>query len=123
MRITKSTISINDIEVYARHGVQAQEYKIGNDFLVSVKLDYDATCAELYDDYNQAVDYAQVISIVNDVMLEPSRLIEHAAQRIADALVAAFPKVTAGSVTVSKIHPPISTPIGSASFTLHFSLT
>ncbi|MCH5219231.1 MAG: dihydroneopterin aldolase [Muribaculaceae bacterium] len=122
MKITGSTIEVRDIEIYAHHGVFEQEHKSDNEFRVSVSLDYDARTAMVFDDYCQAVDYAQIIDIVREEMAKPAALIEHVTQRLINALTEAFPTVTAGRVSVTKVHPPVSTPIAGATFTATFTV-
>ena len=121
MKIKDTTITVRDIQVYARHGVAEQERTVGNEFLVTVALRYDAGAAMQYDDVAQAVNYAEVIQIVRDVMLAPSLLIENVVLRLIDALSEAFPTVQGGTVSVTKVHPPISTPTGGATFEASFT--
>lgn len=121
MKIKDTAITVSDIEVYARHGVLDQEKKVGNRFLVTVTLTYDATCAMKYDDLEHSVDYAKVIGVVRDVMSESSGLIEHVAWNIIGALSETFPAVTGGSVSVTKVHPPVSQPVSGATFSATFT--
>ena len=120
MKITETTLTITDIEVYAYHGVDPQERKIGNEFRVTVNLDFDATAAMRYDDLDTTVNYARITEIVQSVMSEPSRLIEHVAGRLAVAILEAFPQVRGGRVSVTKVHPPLSAQTGGATFTASF---
>lgn len=122
MKIDRCTLAVTDIEVFAHHGVMDQEKIAGNEFKVSVSVNFDASGAMTYDDPALTVDYAQIIGIVRFTMQQPCNLIEHAAHNIIEALVNAFPTVTAGEVTVTKVHPPVSTPIGGASFTASFKV-
>lgn len=121
MKITATNIRVNDITLHAYHGVTPEERAVGTEFRVTVDLTLDATAAMKYDDLNATVNYAQVVQIVRDTMLQPSKLIEHAAWRIINNLAAAFPTLTGGTVTVTKTHPPISTPTAGASFTATFT--
>lgn len=120
MKFTSTYITVENIEVYAYHGVMDQERKVGNEFLVSVTLDFNAEEAMRSDDINLTVNYAEVVRVVRDVMLEPSLLIENVTYRIIMALKEAFPTITGGFVTVTKPHPPFSTPSSGASFSATF---
>lgn len=122
MKITESNITVKDIEIFGRHGVMEQERTVGNEFLVTVSLDFDATDAMLYDNVNHTVNYAKVVEITRDVMAVPSMLIENAAHRLIGSLAEAFPLVTGGTVSVTKVHPPITTPNGGATFTASFKV-
>ena len=121
MKITKSTITVKDIELHAYHGVYEHERTDGNLFRVTVSVDFDAECAMRYDDLENTVNYAQIVRIVHDVMLTPSALIEHVTGRIISALIETFPTITSGTVSVTKVYPPISTPTAGATFSASFT--
>lgn len=119
MKIRSTSITIKDIKIFAYHGILDQERRVGNDFLVNVSADIDARTAVLTDHLSGTINYVSLIDVVRSEMAIPSSLIEHVTGRITRKLLALFPSISAISVTVTKIHPPISTPIGGASFTLH----
>lgn len=81
-------ITIKDLRVYARHGVGAQEFLVGNEFSVDLRLAYDASAAMLSDDVADALNYAEVAGVVKSTMDIPSKLLEHVAARIQTALIA-----------------------------------
>lgn len=120
MKITSTNITVENIEIFACHGVFEQERQIGNEFLVTVSLDYNAEAAMRYDDPEQALNYAEVIDIVKRVMAVPSMLLEHVAQRLIAAFCEAFPTLEGGYVSVTKVHPPVSTKTGGATFMASF---
>lgn len=122
MKITSTSITIRDIKVFARHGVLAQEKVVGNEFFVTVTLDFDASRAIVSDDVSATVNYAAVVDVVRAAMAIPSALLEHVTGRIIKALVKAFPSVVTGTVTVTKKHPPFATPTAGASFTASFEV-
>ena len=101
-------ITIKDLRVYARHGVGAQEFLVGNEFSVDLRLAYDASAAMLSDDVADALNYAEVAGVVKSTM------------DIQTALIARFPAIESGEITVTKITPPIPGTIGSVAFTLLF---
>lgn len=122
LQITGMTITVERLLLHARHGVMEQERRVGNDYEVSVSLNCDDARATETDDVADTVNYARVIEIIKQEMRIPSRLLEHVAGRIARALVAEFPSVSGGSVTVTKLHPPVQAPgLAGASVTLTFS--
>lgn len=121
MHIIDSSITVEGLRVRANHGVMPQERAVGNDFVVSATLRYDATLAAHSDEIAEALNYAEVIETIKSEMAVPSRLIEHAAGRIAAALLHDFPIITGGTVTVSKPHPPVRAQLAAASVTIAFS--
>ena len=120
IKITDSKITIKNILVYAHHGVLEQERIVGNEFLVSLELYFDAEAAMKYDDLSLTVNYAQVVQIVRDTMLIPSDLLENVAYRLATSLTEAFPIIKGGTVSVTKVHPPFNTQTEGATFTTSF---
>jgi dihydroneopterin aldolase len=100
-------ISINRLKLRARHGVGAQEQKVGNTFCVSVDLTVNYP-DEMPDEIGSTVSYADVCALVSREMQRPSALIEHVAARIARAIAAQWPQaVCGGRVSVSKLTPPM----------------
>lgn len=101
------TIEIDRLRVHARHGVMAQERTVGNEFEVSLSLEYPAAGAVDTDDLDQTLNYAEVCAVVKEVMAIPSQLLEHVCGRIRAALLDRFPLIRSGSITVAKPAPPI----------------
>jgi len=118
--MSRNFITIKDLRVYAHHGVGAQELLVGNEFAIDLRLAYDASAAMASDNVADALNYADVIDEVKTVMTTPSKLLEHVAARLRDALTTRFPEIESGEITVSKITPPIPATLGSVGFTLLF---
>ena len=78
-----STICLNNIEIYAYHGVFEVEQKVGQWYTVNLEIDVDFSEAALNDDLNGTIDYAQLNNIIREEMAINSKLIEHVANRIA----------------------------------------
>lgn len=103
------TIEVNRLRLRAFHGVNGQERIVGNDFEVSISVDYPpAAEAVENDNVESTLDYAELITIAREEMAVPSALIEHVAGRIRDAVMRRFPGVTGGRVRVSKLRPPVA---------------
>lgn len=122
LKICESYITISGLRVYARHGVLPTERLVGNDFTVDAVLYYNAAKAMEDDEISEAVNYAEAVKIIRQTMSQSSRLLEHVTGRIIRALTAAFPAVTHGSVTVTKLSPPIPAQLSGASFTATFAV-
>lgn len=117
----KATIEVDRLRVMSRHGVLDQERTVGNIFEVSLSLVYPpALRAVESDSVDDTLNYARAIEIVKKVMSEPSALIEHVAGRIRADLVAAYPEIESGRITVSKLAPPVSAELVAARFILDF---
>lgn len=110
-------IVLSDMRFYGRHGVLPHEHTVGNTFVVNLEAEYPAQPAMDTDNIDAAVNYADVARAVAAAMQKPSALLEHVAGRIVSDVMAACPKITAVTVTVTKTRPPIPGFTGSASFT------
>jgi len=101
-----TTIEVNDLQLYAYHGVDEQERAVGNDFSVTVHLDLDFEHAIYADTLAGTVSYTDIIDVIRAEMGVASQLLEHVAGRIRTALVNRYPTITGGLVRVCKLTPP-----------------
>jgi len=103
----KSSISLHDIRVYAYHGCLEQEAQIGSWYRVDLTVWADLGASIKSDRLADTIDYVRLNQIVKDQMAIRSKLLEHVAGRILQAIKADFQKVTSVEVEVAKINPPI----------------
>lgn len=101
------TVEVSRLRLYCYHGVMAQERKVGNEFEVSLRLDYPAHDAVDNDNLDATLNYAEVCDEVKDVMSQPSALLEHVAGRMKRRLLDRFPKISGGWIRIAKLAPPI----------------
>jgi dihydroneopterin aldolase len=65
---TVSYISLEQLHVFARHGVYEEERIKGNDFVVDLRLKVDIGRAMQSDDIADTVNYAEVCAVVKREM-------------------------------------------------------
>lgn len=116
----RTSIEINELKIFAHHGVSPQERKCGNLYSVSLSLVYPAAVAAMSDDIGGTIDYSEAVEIVSFEMEQPSALIEHVAWRIRVALLKRWPKIEVGCIRLAKLSPPISAELGSAAVALEW---
>lgn len=109
-----SCIFIEGMEFYAHHGCFEQERAIGTWFKVDLHLYADTLQAQLSDDLEATINYAEVYNKVKEEMSVSSRLMEHVARRIADRILRDCPKVEKLRLKLQKINPPLGEKIKSA---------
>lgn len=114
------TIRLNDIRIFARHGVMPDERTIGAWFRVSLSIEAQCTGAAESDNLDDTINYAELAAIVKEEMATPSELIEHVAGRIGRRIIHQFPSIEQATITVEKENPPIGLECRSASVTLQF---
>ena len=107
MRVTAASVYLQNLRFHACHGVGEQEHKVGNDYLVSLRIDYPMAQATETDDLNDTLNYAEAYRIVSDTMAERSTLLEHVAGRMAQRLTEKFPEITTIDIDIRKLNPPI----------------
>lgn len=112
-------IKLNNMEFYSYHGCFAEETKVGNYFIVDLEVKADTQIPEESDDINDAVSYLTMYQLVDKQMAIASKLLEHVAKRILDALYEAYPDdIQHAQVTLHKMNPPLGGKVGSSSVTL-----
>ena len=112
------SIRISGIEVFAYHGVLAEEKKTGQRFLVDVELGLDLSSAGSSDDLGQTVDYGALAQRIYDLVAsERWDLIETVASRVADAVLDDS-RVVSVAATVHKPQAPIPVKFGDVSVTV-----
>lgn len=121
MTVTDTFLTIERMHIFAHHGVLDQERTVGNEFEVTVILHYNAESAVDTDSLREAVPYDRVAELIKAEMARPSALLEHVCGRIARAVCTAYPRITSGTVTVTKLKPPMPVQSAGASFTLSFT--
>jgi len=102
-------IFIKGLALHAYHGVMPYEGKVGQTFTIDLALDIDLSAAARTDKVADTVSYDKVVGCVATAFVaQKFRLIEAAAGKVADAVLAAFPAVRKVEVTIHKPHAPIA---------------
>jgi dihydroneopterin aldolase len=102
-------IFITGLLVHAHHGVMRHETKVGQQFAIDLELAIELAEAGASDKLVDTVSYASIVEAATRAFTAKSfRLVEAAAQAIADEVLASFPRVASVRVTVHKPHAPIA---------------
>ena len=100
-------IKITGLSAKGFHGVLDSEKRRGQKFVVDVEM--SVSVANLKDDLNKTVNYAQAAQLIYDQITGKSvELIETLAENIAKTLLKEFKKVKEVKVIVHKPKAPIS---------------
>ena len=112
-------IFVNGLVLHAYHGVMPHEAKVGQSFAIDLELEIDLSAAARSDKVMDTVSYDKVVECASEAFsAQRLRLIEAAAGRVADAVLAAFPRVNAIEVTIHKPHAPIAATFSDVGVTL-----
>lgn len=102
-------LRLRGLRLVATHGVLAQERERAQPFEVDLEIEMDLAAAALGDDITSALDYADVLSLVEDAMgPPPANLLEHLALRVARSILASCDRANAVTVELRKLRPPVS---------------
>ncbi|WP_019931649.1 dihydroneopterin aldolase [Nocardia sp. BMG111209] len=101
-------IELRGLRAFGYHGVFDYERRDGQEFVVDITVRTDFAAAAATDDLGATVDYGTLAELAVRIVQGPARdLIETVVSEIADAVLAADPRIAAAEVTVHKPSAPI----------------
>lgn len=103
----KSKIILEDIKIYAYHGVLPEEAIIGNHYVVNLEVHADLEKASKSDDLDDTINYAEINSIIHQEMEMRSQLLEHVIGRIINKIENQFPEISFIKIKLTKTIPPM----------------
>ncbi len=109
-------IKIDNLEVYAYHGVFQEEKEKGQKFYINAVMETDLRKAGKSDDLTASTHYGEVVMLLHNKMTEKSYdLIERAAEVCAEAVLLQFPLIKSITLELRKPEAPIPLPFESVS--------
>lgn len=115
-------IFIKDLEVYAYHGVNIEEKKMGQRFLISLELSISLRNAGISDDLKETVNYAELCHMVEEKFKEFSYdLIEKAGEELVKFILLKYEKIKTVKLLLKKPWAPIGKPINYAAIEIERS--
>jgi dihydroneopterin aldolase/2-amino-4-hydroxy-6-hydroxymethyldihydropteridine diphosphokinase len=113
-------IKIENLKIYAYHGVFPEEKEKGQTFYINAILDTELRRAGKTDDLTASTHYGEVALLLHEKMTEKSYdLIERAAEVCAEAVLLQFPLVRSITLELRKPEAPIPLPFESVSVVIH----
>ncbi|MDR1464546.1 MAG: dihydroneopterin aldolase [Oscillospiraceae bacterium] len=105
-------VIIRGLKLFAYHGVNPEEKRDGQPFLLDLTAHCDCRPAGESDQLEHAVNYAALCKTAAQVFTAASyNLIERAAALVAQAILADFPAVATLTVRVTKPQAPLRFPV------------
>lgn len=102
-------IKIQNLEVFAKHGVFPEENVLGQKFIVSAELFTETIKAGSSDDLGESVNYADATVLIKKVMEENVfKLIETAAEKLAERILIEFKKIQKVKIEIKKPWAPLN---------------
>lgn len=101
-------IIIEDLEIYAYHGVAEEEKKLGQIFIVSLQISADLNTAAVSGDLNAAINYAEVCKVAQSALnAQKYNLIETAALKVINEIFISFPNALSVKILLKKPWAPM----------------
>lgn len=105
-------IHIENLQIFANHGVFAEETALGQKFIVSATLYVQTRKAGKDDDLTLSTHYGEVSQFMTEFLQKHTyQLIEAAAENLAEAVLLAYPLVEGISIELKKPWAPIKLPL------------
>jgi len=105
-------ICIKNLEVYTKHGAFDEENRIGQKYAIDVELFLSTRTAGVCDDLSKSVDYGRVCHFISAFIKGHTyKIIETAAERLAEDILIEFPAISKLILTVKKPWAPVGLPI------------
>lgn len=116
LEYAEDEIRIEQLEVYAYHGVFPEEKRKGQTFLVNAVLCTDTRKAGQNDRLEQSTDYGNVCCFISEWMKKNTcNLIEAAAEKLAQAILLKYDLLSGIELEIRKPEAPIEQPFGCVS--------
>ena len=109
-------IIIENLKIFAHHGVYWEENEKGQNFYVNAVLETDTRTAGIMDDLDLSTNYGEICTFLNHFLRANTySLIETVAEKAAEALLLRFSLVRRVTLEVRKPEAPIPLPFESVS--------
>ena len=116
MTLPYDEIHVEDLEVFAHHGVFPEENRLGQKFVISLVLYADTRPAGTADRLEQSVHYGEVSAFLTDYMHQNTfQLIETAAEHMAEEVLLHYPLVKGLTLELKKPWAPVGLPLKTVS--------
>ncbi|MBS1549919.1 MAG: dihydroneopterin aldolase [Bacteroidetes bacterium] len=103
----RSKIILEDIKIFAYHGVLEEEKTLGTYYLIQLEAEADLWKASETDELSDTINYAEINDIIHQEMTIPSELLEHVAGRIIKKIHQHFPSISSLKIKITKTNPPM----------------
>ena len=109
-------IKIEDLEIFANHGVFPEENTLGQKFIVSATLYTDTRRAGLTDELTESIHYGEVSAFINEYVKKHTyKLLERVVEGLAEEMLLNIKGLRKVRLEIKKPWAPIGLPLKTAS--------
>lgn len=116
-------ILLEEVKIYAYHGVLPEENIIGTYYLLNLEIHADLWKASETDVLGDTLSYAEINDLVQEEMQKKSKLLEHVAGRIIRRIHENYQTVTYIKLKILKTNPPMNAELKGAGVEFEQSFT
>lgn len=110
------TVQLHHVRLFGYHGLHEEEKILGNEFELNILMKVEAAKEERIS-IQDTINYATVYELIKQIFTEREDLLETICIKISTAIKENFPQTKKLSIQIIKLHPPITSFIGSVSVT------
>lgn len=115
-RTSYDEIHIENLEIFAHHGVFPEENRLGQKFLISLTMYVDTRPAGTTDCLEKSINYGDVSSFMTEWMHENTyQLIESVAEHLCEELLLRYPLLKGVTLELKKPWAPVGLPLETVS--------
>jgi 7,8-dihydroneopterin aldolase/epimerase/oxygenase len=111
------TIHLRNLKFFAYHGYHEEEGIVGNEYEVDAMVQFHEP--QVINHLDETINYTRLYSIIENRMQIPSKLLESLAMDIGATMKKEFLQIQSISITITKMHPPITGIRGSVAVSWH----
>ena len=109
-------IKIEDLEIFANHGVFPEENALGQKFIISAVLYTDTRCAGLTDELTASIHYGEVSAFITEyVQTHTYKLLERVVEGLAEEMLLNIKSLEKVRLEVKKPWAPVHLPLKTVS--------
>ncbi len=109
------SIQLNNIRLFGRHGWHKEEAVIGNEFELSVSINFNSETA--IKTLADTINYVAVFEVIKKVFINPYPLLESLLQQIVTEIYDLDNRITFINISISKLNVPIPNFMGTVGVT------
>jgi dihydroneopterin aldolase len=102
----RMTVELKALRFVAYHGLYEEEQKTGNEYEVNLTASFEPQAP--ITDISETLNYVNLYELIREEMNKPTDLLETLAMTITTRIHQEMPRVKKISISIYKLHPPIS---------------
>lgn len=114
------TVSLEQLEFKANHGLYAYEKLNGNSFQLSITLEKSLPDDYIFSDIESTIDYEIISKIASEHMAKPLDLLEQVIHNMGAQIKESFENISTLKIKLAKSNPPIGVACKESVVSLHY---